>query len=160
MQNFANGRGFLQVSLTGDKKFMLPLSLVAGHTVLVLLVAWGTVSTKGESDMLWLVPAALDWPITILDYWIQKIDNHKLYTFMRALNHAVLGGLQYYVFGRIFVFWLRRKRFRPGHCQQCDYNLTGLTESRCPECGTRFDPSLHEFQNRDCSDAKQGHESH
>lgn len=25
-------------------------------------------------------------------------------------------------------------------CPQCDYNLTGLAESRCPECGAAFDP--------------------
>ena len=26
------------------------------------------------------------------------------------------------------------------HCPKCDYNLTGLTENRCPECGEPFDP--------------------
>lgn len=26
------------------------------------------------------------------------------------------------------------------HCEYCDYNLTGLTENRCPECGRAFDP--------------------
>lgn len=25
-------------------------------------------------------------------------------------------------------------------CPQCEYNLTGLTENRCPECGSAFDP--------------------
>jgi hypothetical protein len=25
-------------------------------------------------------------------------------------------------------------------CPRCEYNLTGLTENRCPECGTAFDP--------------------
>jgi cytochrome c-type biogenesis protein len=25
------------------------------------------------------------------------------------------------------------------HCPRCDYNLTGLTETRCPECGEQFD---------------------
>lgn len=28
----------------------------------------------------------------------------------------------------------------PGHCQSCGYNLTGLTENRCPECGQAFTP--------------------
>lgn len=27
-------------------------------------------------------------------------------------------------------------------CPECDYNLTGLTENRCPECGIDFDPEL------------------
>ena len=31
--------------------------------------------------------------------------------------------------------WRRGKR---GHCLTCGYNLTGLTEPRCPECGTGF----------------------
>jgi hypothetical protein len=25
-------------------------------------------------------------------------------------------------------------------CLHCDYNLTGLSERRCPECGTAFEP--------------------
>ena len=28
-------------------------------------------------------------------------------------------------------------RPRPGHCHRCDYNLTGNTAGRCPECGTK-----------------------
>ena len=27
------------------------------------------------------------------------------------------------------------RRFRRGLCPKCGYNLTGLTEPRCPECG-------------------------
>lgn len=27
------------------------------------------------------------------------------------------------------------------HCPACDYNLTGLRENRCPECGRPFDPA-------------------
>lgn len=26
-------------------------------------------------------------------------------------------------------------------CPKCEYNLTGTTEPRCPECGSAFDPS-------------------
>jgi hypothetical protein len=29
-------------------------------------------------------------------------------------------------------------------CRQCGYDLTGLTENRCPECGRTFDPAERE----------------
>jgi hypothetical protein len=35
-------------------------------------------------------------------------------------------------------YWPARE---PGHCRVCEYNLRGLTEARCPECGTPFDPA-------------------
>ena len=38
---------------------------------------------------------------------------------------------------------LRRARRRAaGCCPPCGYNLTGLIEPRCPECGTEFDPKF------------------
>jgi len=35
----------------------------------------------------------------------------------------------------------RRRRYRRKHglCVKCGYNLTGLSESRCPECATEFE---------------------
>ncbi len=34
----------------------------------------------------------------------------------------------------------RRRRRKHGECIRCGYNLTGLTEPRCPECGRAFAP--------------------
>lgn len=30
------------------------------------------------------------------------------------------------------------KTYRAGHCRSCGYNLQGLVEPRCPECGEPF----------------------
>ncbi len=35
----------------------------------------------------------------------------------------------------VLLFWLDRKRPRPGHCQSCGYNLTGNVSGVCSECG-------------------------
>ena len=39
------------------------------------------------------------------------------------------------------VYWRNcyRPVYPPGHCTTCGYNLRGLPEPRCPECGTPFD---------------------
>lgn len=40
--------------------------------------------------------------------------------------------------------WRRDRRHPPGHCAECGYDLTGLTEPRCPECNREFDPKTEE----------------
>ena len=35
--------------------------------------------------------------------------------------------------------WRRARRVQTGYCSKCGYNRTGLPESRCPKCGTRFE---------------------
>ncbi len=33
------------------------------------------------------------------------------------------------------LWWLDRRRFPPGHCPRCGYDLTGNVSGVCPECG-------------------------
>jgi len=37
-----------------------------------------------------------------------------------------------------------RKELARRPCWECGYSLIGLTEPRCPECGTEFDPAGYE----------------
>ena len=37
-----------------------------------------------------------------------------------------------------FLWYMDRRRFAPGHCQKCGYNLTGNVSGRCPECGSKI----------------------
>ena len=37
------------------------------------------------------------------------------------------------------AWWRALRRFAQGHCSTFGYNLTGLPEARCPECGTGFE---------------------
>ena len=37
------------------------------------------------------------------------------------------------------LLWWLDTRPRPGFCRRCDYDLTGNTTGRCPECGTPCD---------------------
>ena len=37
-----------------------------------------------------------------------------------------------------FVAWHRARRHPIGHCQECDYDLTGNVSGVCPECGAEI----------------------
>lgn len=51
------------------------------------------------------------------------------------LPFSVLAGL-------VFLHNRYSPSYPAGQCQRCGYHLRGLTEPRCPECGTPFDPTL------------------
>ena len=40
------------------------------------------------------------------------------------------------------IHWRRLSRRDRGLCRRCGYNLTGLTQPRCPECGEPFNMEL------------------
>ena len=66
-----------------------------------------------------------DWPgkvSVIIPFWMPTI--------LFALSLYFCHPLYYY---------RRRKRKKLGLCVKCGYNLKGLTELRCPECGSAFE---------------------
>lgn len=48
----------------------------------------------------------------------------------------------------VWAWLVRPDRRNPWVCVRCGYVLRGLTEARCPECGTAFDPKLLATANR------------
>jgi len=38
-----------------------------------------------------------------------------------------------------YLWYRDRRRFPPGHCPSCGYNLTGNQSGVCPECGNAVD---------------------
>ena len=47
------------------------------------------------------------------------------------------------------LLWRRdRRKPRPGFCPHCDYDLTGNTTGRCPECSTPCEPAADEATPR------------
>ena len=60
----------------------------------------------------------------------------------RAISGRLVVAPRYALFLAVAVPTLLVWRFVPkfprGHCRRCGYNLTGLAEARCPECGQAF----------------------
>jgi len=56
---------------------------------------------------------------------------------------ALCGGLMvlaaYIVWRRGYTQGWRRARYQPPTCPKCRYNMSGLRQCRCPECGADFD---------------------
>lgn len=92
-----------------------------------------------------LPPSALDafldgpLPQTVQRSW-------RLRAFI--LDAALIVGGTFFVVGIVPLLrdmWRRWRGFGPGHCK-CGYDLRGLPEPRCPECGRAFDPAEVERQ--------------
>lgn len=55
---------------------------------------------------------------------------------------VAIGALYIAVLYRVTRNYIRQRRYKAGYCGVCRYQLRGLVEPRCPECGTPFDPDL------------------
>src|SRR5262249_25682182 len=77
-----------------------------------------------------------------------KIHTGRGYLFIKFLKHSV--PTYAYAFPIMLPLWIppviawvvtarlarkHRRKIPPGHCGACGYNLAGLENPRCPECG-------------------------
>lgn len=86
--------------------------------------------------------------VTTRPFWPQGRDGplyvERRHTILRRLTVPLVGTAVACAWA-IVVTWgapflMARFERKPGTCQNCGYNLTGLPLPRCPECGTSFDP--------------------
>ncbi len=61
-------------------------------------------------------------------------DWHRLAGVGMGLINLVAAPFVAFAVGMVAHFW-RHRRFPPGHCSRCGYDLTGNVSGKCPECG-------------------------
>ncbi len=66
-----------------------------------------------------------------------RVQDYGMHIYIPSLTVVTLISL--YLFEHVVL--VDRRWFT---CKSCGYDLQGLTESRCPECGTGFDPADRE----------------
>ncbi len=68
-------------------------------------------------------------------YWLPKLI-HGRYSGVRTTHLFVPLWMPLLAVGSATILcWRRDRRYPPGHCQKCGYDLTGNTSGACPECG-------------------------
>jgi hypothetical protein len=77
-------------------------------------LAWTLVSDTADETLLWVLSVTAGGTILSLAF--------------------VYGVMTLVVFARRRLWPV----YRNGYCRRCGYDLRGLTEERCPECGTAF----------------------
>jgi hypothetical protein len=120
------------------------------------VLAWrNAVAVSGGVMTVGRTSANLPYDWGTPSWQVRRRENRSLYLgFASGRNVSFQGTVTYYfpiwpllLPGACLVaaaFWRNRNRTRtiPTSCPKCGYDLTGLREPRCPECGTPFDPSL------------------
>ncbi|MHC4066502.1 MAG: hypothetical protein ACYSUI_18655 [Planctomycetota bacterium] len=101
------------------------------------IVFWGMVLIFGPATLFMVF--ALPWAV-----W----PSSTVHVVQLLLGGGVLS-LYAAILYRVTKSYLRYRRARPGRCYECGYRLIGLTEARCPECGTRFDSEEMELDPED-----------
>lgn len=87
------------------------------------IIVWGMLLIFGPTLL------GLSW--TLVQSWPQRP-----YAFVMSGVLVLYGAICW----RVIARYRYLRHLVPGHCTECGYDLRGLPEPRCPECGTPFDP--------------------
>jgi predicted amidophosphoribosyltransferase len=94
---------------------------------------------------MWLIfgPTVLIACCTMMPWSLQLSSWNNDPPFLAGMSIAMaLGmlGLYAMILYRVTRRYLQQRAIKPGHCRKCGYDLQGLSEPRCPKCGSPFDP--------------------
>jgi hypothetical protein len=126
--------------------------VLAIHTLLVVGVGLAVLtairsSPMEENELLWNVFDRLDFPVSLCFDAFEKLVDPPIPAnrewkgvFVPVIVYGLAGGAQYFLLAIVFLYvWEWRRPRDRTHCTKCGYDLRGLREPRCPECGWPFD---------------------
>ena len=96
-----------------------------------LMVSWTLGILIGTDIVMMWVQKAVAWVTPI------NIGNNVVWAFIDATVVLILSAPS--IIAAVFLYAWRNRFDGRNHCRECGYNLTGLPEPRCPECGKPFD---------------------
>ena len=118
--------------------------MVAGLPAVLIMLSWPLLSYGRGS----LVSAAAALGVGLSTAVLQNFESFRRprnQTSALAICIGIFEVFLYFLIIQSAVIWTRR-RFWPfyglGRCANCGYQLRGLENPRCPECGHAFDPRL------------------
>ena len=95
-------------------------------------VLLGLVARRSALRLAWIFAVIVTMCSLLLELLVAGLSASELLVLLGGAPLTPLGA---------WILYRNRKEIA-GRCRSCGYNLRGLSEPRCPECGTPFDQNL------------------